>query len=515
MQSQRILIVGTTSDYIDLLRKKYPTKELVFITDSTIREKATEERPEPDEELLCELDRLGGVNNLAATNVTNSHSSTLPQEVINLINKHIQLYGITLKGIACFDCESMALTAKIAASFNMPYPSIEAVMACRDKSKTRELWHAKGVPTPKYKRVNSAAQAVEFFNSVQSVQNINFSLNKLNNENLLDKNKINFLRDKISKITPCVLKPVDSSGSERVFRCSTANECEAAYNLICKPQSSPDIIIETYVEGTEYSCDFIIGGTKDGEIKVLKNIFCSGEDVYKHDVIPIRFTRKIPSPIPVFGTTMAYEIVDISSANIDKSYLISVLEKGAKALGITRAICMVDFIVDVHNKVSLLEMTPRPGGDCLPWLIQKAMNIDILKLNLDFACYSNQSFKKEDFKLKHLPTCYDKHLSTGCDKYLPHFDDKLIGLRIHANQSGVLRSIDTKKVESDSRVREIFIKHKTRHQITLPPENYDSWNLGHIIFKPFEDIPYKDQCMELLSMLKIDIIEPKSEDYNG
>ncbi|MBF0573670.1 MAG: ATP-grasp domain-containing protein [Desulfamplus sp.] len=462
MQSQRILIVGTTSDYIDLLRKKYSTKELVFMTDSTIREKATEERPEPDEELLF---------------------STPTQNVISLINNHIQLYGITLKGIACFDCESMALTAHIAASFNLPYPSIEAVMACRDKSKTRELWYAKGVPTPKYKRVNSAAQAVEFFKSVQS---FNLSLNQIKNENLLDENKI-------YKSTPCVLKPIDSSGSERVFRCSTAHECETAYNLICKPQSSPDIIIETYVEGTEYSCDFIIGGTEE-----LKNILGNREDVYEHDVIPIRFTRKIPSPIPVFGTTMAYEIFDISSANIDKSYLISVLANGAKALGITQAICMVDFIVDVNNKVSLLEMTPRPGGDCLPWLIQKAMNIDILKLNLDFACYSNQSFKQE-FELK----------------YLPHLDDKLIGLRIHAAQSGFLKSIDTKKVECDSRVREIFIKHKICHQITLPPENYDSWNLGHIIFKPFEDIPYKEQCMELLSMLKIDVIETKSEVYNG
>ncbi|MBF0378579.1 MAG: ATP-grasp domain-containing protein [Desulfamplus sp.] len=487
MQSQRILIVGTTSDYIDLLRKKYPTKELVFITDSTIREKAIEERPEPDEELLF---------------------STSPQEVINLINKHIQLYGITLKGVACFDCESMALTAHIAASFNLPYPSIKAVMACRDKSKTRELWHAKGVPAPKYKRVNSAAQAVEFFNSVQIFETINFSLNQrnneqLNNENLLDKNKI-------FKITPCVLKPVDSSGSERVFKCSTAKECETAYNLICKPQSSPDIIIETYVEGTEYSCDFIIGAKEE-----LRDILGNREDVYEHNVIPIRFTRKIPSPIPVFGTTMAYEIVDISSLNIDRSYLISILAKGAKALGITRAICMVDFIVDVHNKVSLLEMTPRPGGDCLPWLIQKAMNIDILKLNLDFACCSNQSLKKEEFKLKYLPTCYDKHLSDCYDKYLPDFDDKLIGLRIHATQSGFLKSIDTKKVESDSRVKEIFIKYKTCHQITLPPENYDSWNLGHIIFKPFEDIPYKDQCTELLSMLKIDVVETKSEDYNG
>lgn len=419
MQRQRVLVVATTSDYIDLLRQKYPAKSLLFITAPDVRNKATEDRPQDDEELLCKLDH--------------------PEKVIDNLLRHILTYGITLKGIACFDCDSMILAAHIAAEFNLSYPSIDTVLACREKSRTRQLWHANGVQTPKYARVSSAVEAVSFFEESRS---------------------------------HCVLKPIDSSGSERVFRCTTSAECEAAYQIICAPQQSPDIIIETYIDGTEYSCDFIIDSKLDNTGAVSHSL-----------VTPIRFTRKIHSPGSVFGTIMAYEVVKFPSGNFVEKKFLSLLAKSAGVLGITRSICMLDFIVTT-NDIHLLEMTPRPGGDCLPWLIQHSMNIDILKLALDFAaskefCFHSSAIAKP-----------------------------LVGLRIHADRPGILDSINTGKVASDPRVREVFIKQKSGHKILLPPEDYDSWNLGHIIFDPYEDIPNKDQCVDLLSLLETKIESP-------
>ncbi len=468
MQNQRVLIVGTTSDYIDILRHKYPPKSLLFLTSPSIRENAAEERPELSEEIIFDLD-------IARGNLEN---------LINSIQKHLQVYNISLIGIACFDCESMPLAADIARAFNLQYPSIEAVMACRDKSITRKLWHADRVPSPEYQRVSSAAQAVDFFRS----QNL-----------------------------ACVLKPVDSSGSERVFKCCTAKECESAYNIICKPQNSPDIIIETYSQGTEYSCDFIVDQTREWSINDSRI-----EKLYgATDIIPIRFARKIPAPVDFFGTTMAYQIVDFLSGNLSGNLsenvsikdILPILSKAAKSLGITRSICMVDFIIKnrsddinisnsadnfnsqenrdaAYNNLSLLEMAPRPGGDCLPWLIQHSMGIDIFKLTVDFACNTKPLFNKTT--LFNIDT-YNK----SCN---------LVGLRIHADRSGTLKSIRTSKAALDSRVKEIFLKHKSGYKIVMPPQNYDSWNLGHIIFKPFENISCKSQCIELLSMLKVEII---------
>ncbi|MBF0203023.1 MAG: ATP-grasp domain-containing protein [Desulfamplus sp.] len=460
MQNQRTLVVGTTSDYIDMLRQKTPAQSLLFITAPAIRNNAVEERPKPDEELLCEL--------------------IFPEKVISRLREHILTYSIELKGVACFDCDSMALAAHIAVAFALPYPSIETVMACRDKSRTRALWHANGVETPKYSRVSSASQAVDFF-------------------------------EKVCLCLPCVLKPVDSSGSERVFHCTTVNECEAAYKIICAPQQSPDIIIETCIAGTEYSCDFIVENNQVVPIRFARKIHAPvtviNEPVNEiHSPLTVinKPAKEIHAPvkeiheplneidasvnapyasITVFGTIMAYELVEFPSENISEKDLLSLLFKGAKALGITRGICMVDFIV-TENSASLLEMTPRPGGDCLPWLIEKAMNIDILKLNLDIAG------QKEAGRIEIIkPAVYNP----------------VAGLRIHATQAGTLKSINTQKIEADSRVREIFIKHKQGHKIILPPHDYDSWNLGHIIFNPCENIPCIKQCMQILSLLEIDI----------
>ena len=48
------LVVGTTSDYIDWIRKVEPGKN-IFLTDPLIRQKALEFSPCPQEEILCEL----------------------------------------------------------------------------------------------------------------------------------------------------------------------------------------------------------------------------------------------------------------------------------------------------------------------------------------------------------------------------------------------------------------------------------------------------------------------------
>ncbi len=398
-------VVGTTSDYIDLLRKKRPG-DLLFITAPSIRKKAREKAPPCEEEVLCDL--------------------SSPEEVIQQVQAHLREHHLMLNGITCFDCESMALAARMAQALDLSYHSPETIRACRDKSITRRLWLRHGVETPQAQRVASAAEALAFFTEMA---------------------------------TPCVLKPVDGSGSERVYRCDTRTSCETAYHTIRNRQDSPDLIIETFVEGNEYSCDFIID---------------------RLGVHPIRFTRKIHAPIPVFGTIMAYELVDFPRGNVSPKNFEALLMKAARALGIERGICMLDFIV-TETGASLLEMTPRPGGDCLPWLIEKGMNLDILSLNITLSAEPEFQFQPSR-------------------RFSP-----LVGLRIHAHRAGILKDIDTSRLMADSRVREVYIKHKPGHVIHLPPEDYDSWNLGHILFKPSTLISCEKQSLHLLSLLTVNI----------
>jgi len=401
----KIAVVGTTSDYIDLLRKKAPGK-LLFITGASIRKKAREKAPDPEEEVLCDL--------------------SCPEVVIEQLKAHLKSHNLVINGISCFDCESMALAAHLASALNLSYHSLNTIKACRDKSVTRDLWTQNDVETPQAQCIASAPAAMAFFTQMGM---------------------------------PCVLKPVDGSGSERVYRCDTALACETAYHTIRSLQEQVDVIIETFVEGNEYSCDFFID---------------------HQGARPIRFTRKIHAPITVFGTIMAYELVDFPRGNISPKNFDRLLMKAARALGIKRGICMLDFIV-TETGASLLEMTPRPGGDCLPWLIEKGMDLDILSLNITLGAQPDFQFQPS------------RRFSS------------LVGLRIHGHRAGTLKDIDTSRLMRDSRVREVYIKHKSGHVIQLPPEDYDSWNLGHILFKPSTFISCEQQCIHLLSLLDIDI----------
>ena len=411
MPDGKILVVGTTSDYIDLLRKAAPGK-LLFVTAHGIRRHAIEPTPLPVEEILCD--------------------PSSPEIVAMQLRQHVRTFNLCLTGIACFDCESLESSARIAETFKLPFPSLQCIHDCHDKARTKEIWRKNNVPCPFSEQVDTHAQVIDFFKKANG---------------------------------PCVLKPLDSSGSERVFKCGTTEECVDAFDTIRAHQVSPFVLIEQFVDGKEYSCDFIV---ENGKVQL------------------IRMARKLHSKVNFFGTIMAYEIIDFLSENISRDYFLTLLENATKALGVTRAVCMLDFLVN-GSDISLLELSPRPGGDCLPWLLKRSMGLDILKLTLDFAETRPFVFKKPVF-------------------FNPH-----VGLRVHAKRPGRFKLMDTSSVSADPRVTDVFVKNRPGHPIKMPPADYDSWNLGHIIFKPYGLVSRDDQCRELLSLLKVEIEhEPSS-----
>jgi hypothetical protein len=141
---------------------------------------------------------------------------------------------------------------------------------------------------------------------------------------------------------------------------------------------------------------------------------------------------------------------------------------------------MLDFMV-CEGRIVLLELAPRPGGDCLPFLLRRSRGLDILKLFMDFS-------RRQPLRLNH---------SSDSRAF--------IGLRLHARQSGILKKIDANRLQQDSRVHEIHLIRKPGHSIKLPPDDYDSWLLGHIIFEPDAVGEVAAQCHELLEKLSLEI----------
>lgn len=434
MSNGRVIVFGTTADYIAMIDERYPGRCL-FITDPLERARADQLAPDNRTEILCDLENLA--------------------EISSALDNFISVTGISISGIVAFDDESMRQASLLASRYELRYPSTETVEICRSKYRTKALWHKAGVPCPETALVGNPAEAINFIECLKQ---------------------------------PVVIKPLTGSGSELTFYCEDKFDCMRAFvltreHLIAHPNarmyrravhSGADIDprdvygIESYISGREYSCDFIVNGD---------------------DVEIIRIAKKIHAHDRSFGTTLAYIVPSSLPGSVSPDNLKKHLKQAACSVGIERSLCMIDFIV--HNdSLYFLEIAPRPGGDCLPFLIRQSGGLDILGLTLDFS------------------------EGVPIDITAPHNWKRLVGLRLFAKHEGIIEKIDDTVLRSDARVREIYFKHRESHEVILPPDDYDSRILGHVIFEPTSHNIEKE-CHELSEKLLIYMEAPKWETAMG
>lgn len=425
MASSRVIVVGTTSDYIEAIEQRFPGRALC-LTDHGERARAME--PEPDEagEALC---GLGDTDDALAA-----------------LRAHLLWWDITPSGVACFDDESMALASSIAKAFGLPYVSAEAVAACRSKLACKQRWREAGLPCPDFEFVETAEAAVAFQRRVGG---------------------------------PIVLKPLTGSGSELTFLCTTPGECREGVAVLASglashhdvrmyaPQGEPSermdprrvFAAEEFVQGSEYSCDFAVDG---GHVQI------------------IRFAAKVAAPTQSFGTTLAYIVPAELPAAIDRAGFERQLLEAARALGIDRALGMLDFFVRGDSAV-MIEMAPRPGGDCLPSLLRASSGLDILGAALDFA--------------ERRPLAIPVSSAWR----------RLVGLRLFGSDAGVIARIDARALRRDPRVVECRLKRRPGHRIILPPADYESRLLGHAVFDPQGADGIESACLELAAKLRLEL----------
>lgn len=425
MLNKRLLVVGTTADYIDHIRTRYPGRAL-FVTDPAERAAALERDPAPADELLCDLQN--------------------PHRVHDNLKTHLSRWRIGICGVVCYDCESLGLAADLARQFAQPFPDPAAILVSRNKFLSKQIWQKAAIPCPRTAVVRNLADALKFMVQIAK---------------------------------PVIIKPLTGSGSELLFKCDNRLDCSRAIDLIgrkllvhpnirmYRPEKCGTVrmdphhefVIEAFIEGREYSCDFILD---NDQVEI------------------IRLAQKILARDQSAGTTRAYVLPSRLPEPLQIESFRLQLRNAARALGLNRALCMVDFIV--HAGVAcLLEMTPRPGGDCLPQTIFQSCGLDMLGLALDFA--------------------------EGKPIALPAASSwvKLVGLRLMAKKSGVIKNISDRALRQDSRVKELHLKRRPGQRVVLPPDDYDSRFLGHVIFKPATTQTIETECAELESKLSIEI----------
>ena len=421
MPDKRVLVVGTTADYIELIMRRFPGQAL-FLTDEQERLSWRGQAPDEASEVLCSLLKS--------------------EETIGRLHTHLAHFDIIPDGVACFDCESLALASDIAVRYGLPFSSGQAVANSRSKFESKKLWSEVGVCCPKAVLIDTLDDLLAFSQSVNG---------------------------------PIIVKPLSGSGSELVFKCQNKMDCLRAYHALKTglaghpnermylsdqsdgaPNARSIFVAEEYITGREYSCDLVLDGDRLDIIRIAKKIFA-------------------PDQPP--GTTLAYILPAVLPGELSTEIVRDQLHSAARALGLTRSMIMVDFIIK-GDRAYLLEMTPRPGGDCLPPLIKECCGFDMLGAALDFARGNSIIIPPIDVWKRH------------------------IGLRLIAEQEGTVSAIEVSELLQDDRVRYCEIKRTPGHKIVLPPDDYDSRLIGNVVFQP-RGADIMSECLELTGKVKI------------
>jgi len=421
----KVLVVGTTPDYIELIEGRYPERAL-FLTDVRVRRSASEKRHPGEAEVTADL--------------RNS------KEALSALERHIAIHGMELSGITCFDDESLLLAASLASRLALPYHSEASIKCSRSKFHSKRTWLRAGVPCP---RVFTAREQEDL-------------------EAVID--RLGF---------PLVLKPLTGSGSELVFLCKKREEVRRAFSIITRRlaehpdermyhsghhlghglDARQDIVAEEGLTGPEFSCDFIL---KNGGARL------------------VRVAGKILAHGLGTGTAQLYYMPANEDTGISQWDLEKQLFEAADAMEFNEGIFMADFIIH-RGRACFLELSPRPSGDCLPWLIRASGGLDMLGLTLDLA----------EGTIPVLPPA-------GSYRFLA-------ARRILSTQTGVIEKINASRLADNPTVVDFTLYREPGHRVTLPPSDYFSRVLGHIIFSPSNPQELAEEGESLERLLRVEM----------
>ena len=426
MEPRLIIVVGTTPDYVIKIQEEERIKPLLFLLDLKFK------------------DYVG----LSVTGNSDLMFSDLKNydETLGILNKYISKKDVK-PCIACFDCEALHLAARIAEHLGCRFPAPDAVLKSRNKFLSGRLWIKNHVMTPECGLASTLAESLLCFNKYR--KNI-------------------------------VLKPLTGSGSELVFHCTEEQDVISAVNvlqtqlknrsdnplftLITDPLSGKMIdpcslwIVEEYIDGTEYSCDFFMD---------MNNTYI------------MRETEKIKDGIYPFGTISGYIIPPSYPDTKTTDKIKSAMKNAASALGFAWGYFMADFIIR-DGQIIMIELTPRPGGDSIPELIKAATGTDIIKAYIDIIAGDTSTLENP-----------------------PKPSGSFASVHLFSARKGVIEDIDTSEITGDPRTRLLLLKKNKGDAVSLPPDDYDNRLIGYCVVSRNTNDSSLEICKEIQQKIKI------------
>ncbi len=213
----------------------------------------------------------------------------------------VEKYGIDAIVTAATD-KPLVMMARIAEKYGFPFYSVETARWSTDKFQMKQCFMEDGVPCAKGRLVKSVEEIVDFE-------------------------------------YPVIIKPRDNSGSRGVKLCRNKVELEAAMSEAFEVSKMDTVLVEEFIEGSEYSIE---GLHHDGKSEV------------------IQFTEKKTTEFPYNVELGHIQPAKISEEN--KQKIRKIISKIGAALHYENCPSHTELKINERG-IFVIETSPRLGGD--------------------------------------------------------------------------------------------------------------------------------------------------------
>lgn len=173
-------------------------------------------------------------------------------------------------------------------------------------------------------------------------------------------------------IYPVIVKPTDRSGSRGIYKIENFDGLYAAVKSSMAEGFEKKALIEEYVEGQEYSVEYIsYGGT--------------------HTFLAL--THKYTTGAPHFIETGHLEPAPVSVETLEN--VKQVVSHALDTLEIKNGASHAEVKIDENGTIKIIEIGARMGGDCIGSdLVRYSTGYDFVKMVIQVACGEKPDFSK-------------------------------------------------------------------------------------------------------------------------
>lgn len=162
---------------------------------------------------------------------------------------------------------------------------------------------------------------------------------------------------------PCIVKPIDSGGSQGVTMVYNKVELDTAFTRAFGFSKSGNVIIEEYIDGREFSVEYLS---------------------YQGKHYNIQITDKVTSGGPYFVELQHHQPADISEELHDR--ICNLVEHALTALCVENSASHTELKLNSRNELYIIEIGARLGGDYITSdLVRLSTDYDMVKGALEIA----------------------------------------------------------------------------------------------------------------------------------